>query len=472
MRILIAVSLLLFACTKPNPNRCCIDEQNCAAQNLPNDSVCDDGLVCRGNQCIAQICESSANCDPAAPYCIVEPDGRCQETCTMDTQCPGFGQTADATFCADGACVACRTSDDCGSGTPVCDAGTCVTCSSHEECASGACATDGTCAAEGEIAYVDSTTSATSECTRNAPCSTIARGLTVTPTRMYVVIESGNYPAATAIETSGHRWLIGRGASFPVLTRTTVGPIIAVLASGADITLENLEVRGARSGTTLADQGHGIRCNPSGSPASVRIRNSVLIQNAMSGIRTVNCNVDIVATTLSSSGDYAANLINSIAVIDRSLVTGNAGGLYFDNGLFTLTNSFITRNPGTRDGVFIYSNGAGNRIEFNTIVDNGGMGLHCQLQQTATGAFANNIIARNLEQTNTSPSCTYPGSIIVETDITPLKFKSPEVAPNDYHLMAGSIAIDQATVSALDHDFDGDARPQGAGRDVGADELQ
>jgi hypothetical protein len=54
-----------------------------------------------------------------------------------------------------------------------------------------------------------------------------------------------------------------------------------------------------------------------------------------------------------------------------------------------------------------------------------------------------------------------------------LKFKNDTVVPYDYHLLNGSIAIDTATTAtATATDVDGDARPQGAAKDQGADEYK
>ena len=87
MRNVLLVSLLaLGACTKPNPNRCCVDEADCMANNIPVGSTCTDGLVCRGNQCVAETCTSAAECESMNPYCV---SGLCGPSCTDDTQCPG-----------------------------------------------------------------------------------------------------------------------------------------------------------------------------------------------------------------------------------------------------------------------------------------------------------------------------------------------------------------------------------------------
>src|SRR5262245_31710929 len=99
------IAMLVVACTKPNPNRCCTDEAECNAKGIPVGSQCESGLVCRGNQCISEPCTGAEDCDAAAPYCVAE---LCVEGCADDAQCPGFGQPASNTFCVAEQCVECR----------------------------------------------------------------------------------------------------------------------------------------------------------------------------------------------------------------------------------------------------------------------------------------------------------------------------------------------------------------------------
>jgi hypothetical protein len=56
--------------------------------------------------------------------------------------------------------------------------------------------------------------------------------------------------------------------------------------------------------------------------------------------------------------------------------------------------------------------------------------------------------------------------------VSALHFVRPDASPFDYHITSGSVAIDHATSSNVNHDFDGDTRPKGAGRDTGVDEAQ
>ena len=66
-----------------------------------------------------------------------------------------------------------------------------------------------------------------------------------------------------------------------------------------------------------------------------------------------------------------------------------------------------------------------------------------------------------------------PAGVSDETTITGLHFVSGDNVPYDYHLATGSVAIDQAvTAMAIDDDVDGDHRPQGSGKDQGADEYK
>jgi parallel beta-helix repeat protein len=95
---------------------------------------------------------------------------------------------------------------------------------------------------------------------------------------------------------------------------------------------------------------------------------------------------------------------------------------------------------------------------------------NCVLTDT-TGYDASNISGDPLfvlEYTNTilSAGAGDEGGNFVNVTPTPLVLSS-----GDYHITAGSPAIDQGATTAVADDFDGESRPAGAAYDIGADEY-
>lgn len=413
-----------------------------------------------------QSCTASTQCSMAAPYCSAE---TCAATCGADTECPGFGESADEKFCVGGSCVTCRMDmNDCSGTSPVCDDGACRRCNLNSECASGACASDGSCVAETSIAYVSPTGSATSSCTKADPCG-IVRGLALSPPLQFIVLANGTYSQIATLTISGRRNLIGTGTTRPILTRSVAGPIVS-LALGADVTFEHIEFSGATNGGGGGNTtGSGILC-PDGSAnnmgVTVRVKDGAFINNQGAGIEARKCAVEVFNSTFNTNSQ-GLGVVDTNAKVERSSFTGNKTALFLDAGLFLVTNNFITRNE---EGIDLFAN-AGTIVEFNTIADNTVFGLRCQSFAGAT-PFPNNLLARNMVNTPASTTCSYPNSITATTDIGPIKFKSPDAAPFDYHITAGSSAIDLGAATSLTTDFDGETRPIGAAPDIGADELQ
>ena len=181
------------ACTKTNPALCCTDDANCASLGISTDHMCTDGLVCIADQCVAEACASSADCNAQLPFCS---DQLCEATCENNAQCPGFGGSADNTICSNGACVQCLANTDCGGATPVCDtssascvqciqnsdcpataplcgANVCHACIADSDCSSGACGDNGSCIDASALAYVAPGGTDAGTCTQMAPCATI-----------------------------------------------------------------------------------------------------------------------------------------------------------------------------------------------------------------------------------------------------------------------------------------------------------
>lgn len=454
---LVIILAAVVGCTKPNPNLCCTSEADCAAQGLSNDAQCGDGLLCRGNQCIAVTCSASNDCDASAPYCV---DSSCAEACTGDEQCPGFGQSM-APYCIAGACVQCRAgvAEDCNAMTPVCEAGTCRGCKSHDECASGVCKEDGACASESEIAYSEPGGGDMTGCTKAQRCS-LAHAVTLNS--RYILLAPGTYTSTATITLAGTVSLIG-GSAKPNLTRSTQGPIVTI--NQGDVSLERVKISGAIGASTLP-YGYGIDCPSNPGARHLKLVDVDVTQNASVGVSADKCTVDVIHSTFVSNGADGISIIDGGGTIERSLAASNgADGIRADGGVYVIRNVFSYRNAFSG---FDVTGNQGSVIEFCTAADNANIGIKCG---NATGGFAfpNNISVRN-PLGNTETGCTYPGSIISDT-VTGLAFKNSETPPYDYHLTAGSIAIDAAIQSTVNVDYDGDARPNGAGRDVGADEF-
>ena len=466
MRSILIVVALIAGCTKKNPDACCVDEADCASIGLPVGSDCDDGLLCRENRCVELPCESSAQCDVLAPYCVGDGNGACQASCGGDADCPGFRQPADYAFCEQGACVMCRVAmGDCSGATPVCDAGGCRRCNAHSECGTGVCTDDGSCAPETEIAYVSTTGSASSGCDRNTPC-TLARSLQIGIDRRFVLIGSGSYQTPGTLSIKGRTSLIG-AAPRPRITNAMEGPIFTV-AFGAEVTFDNLEITGARDTISPGLDGSALICPPN-SNASIRVVRSALTSNQQSALRARECTFEIIESYV------AGNLVGIDSVeakgtVERSTFTGHSNlAMFLDGGLYSITNNFVYRNS---SGVDILPSNTGSVLQFNTVVDNATFGVRCQVIGGDVSSFPNNLIARNAMNVVTNAECNLQNSMIVlDNDFAALKFKSPDAAPFDYHLTAGSSAVDQIGASTQTRDFDGQARPAGTGHDYGADEL-
>jgi hypothetical protein len=375
-------------------------------------------------------------------FCAAHPDdSRCRgdasQSCSSTAQC-----TAPLVCDVGGTntCVQCTPEEDdaCTGATPVCgDDRTCRGCTAHAECGgSDACLPSGACADPAQVAYVKPMVLGGSDnpnCTLAMPCTKVTSALQTG--RAYVKIAGTNDEGGTiSIDSRNVMLLAERDAK---LTRTSIGLHVQISGT-SEVEIYDLEISGA-----LGTQGIGISMPP-GNAAKLTLRRVKLLNN-------------------------------------------QGGGISVSGGTFNITNSFIVRNgdelAGTFGGLSLgIATPGNNRLEFNTIVDNkaaiNSAGVVCNVP-----AFMapNNIVARNnLAGSTTAPGaqttvggCTYPSSRI-QNDVSGLMFEHPDPPGTlSYKLLLGSAAIDQATTpSDIVEDFEGQPRPSGPGKDIGADELQ
>ncbi|TMQ10294.1 MAG: hypothetical protein E6J90_30020 [Deltaproteobacteria bacterium] len=176
----------------------------------------------------------------------------------------------------------------------------------------------------------------------------------------------------------------------------------------------------------------------------------------------------------------------------RSTISGNmGGGISITMAQFDIENTFITTNGNAQSlygGIFLNIPQADGThvLNFNTISANvakidAAPGVECVLvDQDLT--FANNIVYKNAssgDQVNGMHCLWSYSDIQISTGMVIGAGNRNEdplfvnVNGGNFHLQSSSPVINKADqASTLDIDIDGDVRPQGAGRDMGADEYK
>ncbi len=189
---------------------------------------------------------------------------------------------------------------------------------------------------------------------------------------------------------------------------------------------------------------------------------------------------------------FSANLIYSNTATLSETATGRGGGLYGDRDSIAMVNNLIADNHANTAGSGFYLAGTSStpfsgQFAHNTIADNHSSGQGVYAGDYATLVFTNTIIAGHATAGVTTTAGAVvtmtatlwhgngsdvggPGSIYTATNL----YGDPAFAdPSawDYHLTAGSPAIDAGVNAGVTTDFEGDPRPAGAGYDLGADEY-
>jgi parallel beta-helix repeat protein len=479
-RLVVAGWLVLASCTVPNPEYCdatrgcqegflcdlsgalssdgrtnvCVRQTSCAS----NPDLCTEPTpICADGLCVA--CVGPGDC--AGSGLGICDEGACRG-CEMDFECtgPGLGR------CHDGDCVECLGDDDCTGGS-VCDDATfaCRPCAADAECASGVCAVDdGRCIDAALVAYVSPTGSGAA-CSKDAPCDTLAKGVTrataIGP-EAWIALAAGSYVANTVLD--GQVAITGAGAELRPVEPVTA-PVINVVA-GARVTLQRMKVTGGGAGFGAIGCQGANPANPS--PGTLHLLHVTVGPNQGLGV--------------------AADLCDLVAEGNR--VTDNReGGLYVARSNFTLVNNLVVDNG--REGIDIMSTTTGGvhlsscpyltppRAIFahNTVVEN-------RIRDTTQGAavrcqdtFGTITLRSSILYDNVGPSQVSPDCVLAYSDVDQLGvggtgvINMPPLLDADYRLTAGSPCRDRADpLSPVSVDREGTLRPMGLA-DMGADEL-
>jgi hypothetical protein len=186
----------------------------------------------------------------------------------------------------------------------------------------------------------------------------------------------------------------------------------------------------------------------------------------------------------------ANTFVRNTAALDPAAVGRGGGLVVLDCGRFTLTNNLLVDNHATTAGGGLYVEGNENPPEgqclHTTIAHNRGCDQGVFVRWDATVAFSNTIIAGH---DTVGITVTQGTTVTLEATLwhdngmnaagpvltgTINLYEDPAfVDPSawDYHLAAGSPAINAGVDAGVTTDIDGEARPFGSGYDLGADEF-
>jgi hypothetical protein len=180
--------------------------------------------------------------------------------------------------------------------------------------------------------------------------------------------------------------------------------------------------------------------------------------------------------------NHSANTLteqNTFINVDRAIAYGlTTQSTGFDHQGGTIRNNFVYMAPGLysasrtagSDGQIIVWDSPGSMVYHNTLLTSGNVASAIEFRfAVTTGGEARNNLADARINFRDGASAVVSGNLLTATSAM---FVNP--AAGDLHLRAtATAAIDQApALDAVTGDWDGDARPQGAGHDIGADEFR
>jgi hypothetical protein len=493
MRGFLLFAVFAGACASDSLIACGDDQTKCAAY---------------GAVCIGGFCHHSDEADLGLDLAIlpVEPDlaGACAANgvCTGQTpicdpsslQCRACGTgecPAPTPIClTTGACAECAAESDCAS-QKVCWLAThaCGPCTANADCGSHVCDA-GKCALESDIAHVDN---------NHAPCagadgsamhpycdipSAIATG------RLYVLVAGSAtaYPPLAIGGRSSALTIVGPGRA--------ANPTARIVASGGPaVTLQNvplkpspLQIDGLEIVGDAADANHDAVTDVGLDDTVVLSLHDCYVHGSgRSGASSSSAELRIDSSVVADNHGWGVSGGGVKLSVTRSTLRGNHGGVA-SAGTYTVENNFIVGNVGVGSNgdravsfLTVVGSKASGTFRFNTVVNNStddptiSAGAHCNDGQTlAASIFIGNTAGSNASQIE---GCLL-SNVVTGTDAAPsaTQLTPSFVSATDFHLAPSAAAN---TVCCIDKvpsgpttDFDGSARPKGAGYDIGAHEVE
>lgn len=414
MRIVILIVLgALAACTRPNPNTCCVTQAQCDELGADELRPCEAGQACQASTCVASECDTSADCtSAAAPVCILN---LCASACVVDDDCAGL---IGRSRCApDGTCVGCIDSTQCTAAAPTCDAEDrgCRGCERDSECGTGVCVeADAVCVAEPGVVYLNQN-GTDGECTRTAPCATLTHALTkVRANRAVIHILGGTFDmGAQPVTVTTHVVLDGTATA---LYNGGAGSTFIVGLTGS-LTLERVSLTLANTRSFDISMGGTIRIydttlNVAGPQDAITASGGTFNARASTIMGPVSCDstgqLSITDSLLQRASIWATGCLSTIA---RNEIIGGDRTVYILGGTSTIENNLVVINDEYADAVYV-TGGSGSSVRFNTIVNMStvmmsAVALYCDAGVSVTS----NVFAYNSSNPINGGGCTAMRSV-------------------------------------------------------------
>jgi hypothetical protein len=210
--------------------------------------------------------------------------------------------------------------------------------------------------------------------------------------------------------------------------------------------------------------------------------------NGGAGILASSGALAISRSQILDNRDLGIDQSDGSLALTRSRVRGNrSGGLLVFRAIFDVENDLIAENggPGSSIGgvAITLDVPVGNVFAFNTVAQNqtaegATAGVACTSFTTPVAMTSSIVFGNGAGLQVEGNNCVWTYSDIGPTPVAGTgnlssdpQFVDP--AHDNFHLQVSSPARDAADpAAALAVDIDGDTRPQGARRDMGADEIQ